>query len=71
MLFRKKPECRTYDKAQQRPLIRSSICTGEQVAGFLDVHTGSFAEVMVIRGEADLEVFRAQYGISGEIGKIY
>ena len=70
-LFKKKIEKKSYDKERQKPAIKCSICTGEQVAGFLDVHTGSFAEVMVIRGEADLEVFRAQYGISGEIGKIY
>ena len=53
------------------PLIRCSICTGEQVAGFRDPDTGRFEEVMLIRSPEDLEQFRTRYGITGEIGKIY
>lgn len=60
-----------YDKRRQRPVLRCSICTGEQVAGFQDIHTGSFEEVMLIKGAADLELFRSQYGITEEIAKIY
>lgn len=52
------------------PVIRCSICTGEQVAGFRR-EDGRFEEVMLLRGPADLEAFRAQYGIQGEIEKIY
>lgn len=53
------------------PVIRCSICTGEQVAGFRDGETGRFEEVMLLRSPGDLEQFRQQYGISGEIEKIY
>ena len=53
------------------PVIRCSICTGEQVAGFRDGETGRFEEVMLLRTPEDLERFRQQYGISGEIEKIY
>ena len=53
------------------PVIRCSICTGEQVAGFRDVQTGRVEEVMLIRSPGDLEDFKAKYGISGEIEKIY
>lgn len=60
-----------YDPQSQRPVLRCSICTGEQVAGFVDIHTGEFEEAMLIRGTADLEAFRSQYGIAGEIGKVY
>lgn len=60
-----------YDRENKRPVLRCSICTGEQVAGFLDIHTGSFEEVMLIKGAADLETFRERYGIDGEIGKVY
>ncbi len=60
-----------YDKEKQQPALRCSICTGEQVAGFLDVHTGVFAEVMLIRNEADLELFKSRYEINGDIRKIY
>ena len=60
----------TFDPGQQKAVIRCSICTGEQVAGFQDVHTGKFEEVMLIRGEADLQHFKEQYGVE-EVTKIY
>lgn len=56
----------TYDKENQKPVIRASICTGEQVAGFKDVHTGKFTEVMLIRGSRDMDEFLEKYGISAE-----
>lgn len=59
-----------YDENRQKPVIRCSICTGEQVAGFQDVHTGKFEEVMLIRTDADLQLFKEQYGIE-KITKIY
>ena len=60
----------TYDPEKEKPVIRASICTGEQVAGFKDLATGKFHEVMLIRGEKDLKVFRDRYGIT-EISKEY
>jgi len=66
MLFRKRREKRTYDRENQKPVIRSSICTGERVAGFRDLHTGKFSEVMLIRGDRDLEEFRELYDICAE-----
>ena len=69
-MFGRKKQC-TDDKENQIPVIRCSICTGEQVAGFRDVHTGTFKEVTLIRSAADLEEFKKQYGITGEIEKIY
>ncbi len=71
MFFKKKIEKKYYGKETQKPVIKASICNGEQVAGFQDIHTGSFEEVMLIRNENDLRLFREQYGISGEIEKIY
>ena len=72
MLFGKKKQVRGgYDEAEKTPVIRCSICTGEQVAGFLRKDTGTFEEVMLIRGEEDLSAFREAYGITGEIKKIY
>ena len=69
--FKKKLQKKTYDKVNQKPVIKCSICNGEQVAGFQNVHTGVFEEVMLIRGDADLALFREQYNIEGMIGKIY
>ena len=54
----------TYDNENQKPVIRCSICTGEQVAGFKDVHTGKFTDIMLIRDEKDLEEFKAMYKIT-------
>ena len=64
-IFKAKEKKRlTYDRETQKPVIRCSICTGEQVAGFKDIHTGKFDEVMLIRGEKDLEMFCRMYGVA-------
>lgn len=61
---------KTYDKENSRPVLKCSICNGEQVAGFKDIHTGKFEEIMLIRDQKDLELFMKQYGIQ-EITKEY
>lgn len=71
MFFKKKSQIRSYDKENKTPVIKASICNGEQVAGFKDVHTGAFEEIMLIRGPKDLAEFKETYGIIGEIEKIY
>lgn len=68
---RKKLEIKTYDKTVKVPVIKASICTGEQVAGFKDIHTGSFEEVMLLKSAGDLEQFKSMYQIEGAIEKIY
>ena len=45
------------------PVIRSSICTGEQVAGFKDLATGKFQELMLIRDQRDLQDFLRRYQV--------
>ena len=57
-LFKKKSIVKSYDKENKRPVIKASICNGEQVAGFKDIHTGKIEEVMLIRSQADLENFK-------------
>ena len=71
MLFKKKAIKKTYDKQNQRPVIKASICNGEQVAGFQNVHTGAFEEVMLIRSHEDLNEFMSMFGIEEKIEKIY
>ena len=73
MIFhrRKKTTAKTYDRAAQEPVIRASICNGEQVAGFRDIKTGRFEEVMLIRTPSDVDAFKAEYGIEGDIKKEY
>ncbi|MBO4697715.1 MAG: aspartate dehydrogenase [Lachnospiraceae bacterium] len=47
-----------YDPETQYAVIRSSICTGERVAGFKNRKNGQFTEVMVIRTPEDEERFK-------------
>ena len=70
-LFKKKTIVKTYDKDNKKPVIKASICNGEQVAGFKDVHTGKIEEVMLIKSPADLDTFMKIYGIDEEIAKEY
>ena len=63
-MFKRKQMKESYDRENQRPVIRSSICTGEKVAGFKDIHTGKFTEVMVIRDNRDMDEFTAKYDIA-------
>ena len=70
-LFHKKSHTHTYDKVTQKPVIKASICNGEQVAGFKDIRTGKMEEIMLIKNAADLEKFKSMYGIEGEITKEY
>lgn len=70
-LFHKKSPTPTYDKETQKPVIKASICNGEQVAGFKDIRTGKMEEIMLIKNAADLEKFKSMYGIEGEITKEY
>ena len=39
-LFKKNIVTKTYDKENKKPVIKASICNGEQVAGFKNIHTG-------------------------------
>ena len=65
MFGRKVKKC-SYDRENLRPVIRSSICTGERVAGFKNVHTGKFTEVMLLRNDRDLAEFLYIYDLSEE-----
>ena len=70
-LFKKKSVLQSYDKENKKPVIKASICSGEQVAGFKDIHTGKIEEVMLIKSSANLEKFKSMYGTDEEIAKEY
>lgn len=59
-MFKRKRITEPYDKENQRPTIRN----GEQIAGFKDLSTGKFTEIMVIRNQKDMKEFLLRYGIS-------
>ena len=65
MMFsrKKRQEISPYDKSGKIPVIRSSICTGEQVAGFKDTVSGKFEELMLIRDGRDLSEFLSRYQV--------
>lgn len=60
---RKKQQVNPYNKEGKIPVIRSSICTGEQVAGFRDAASGKFEEIMLIRTDSDLRDFLRLYQV--------
>lgn len=73
MLFQKKKQEKEkleFDSQNQKPILKCSICNGEQVAGFKDMRTGKFHEVMFVRSQKDLQEFMDRYGLS-DVAKEY
>ena len=60
---RKKQEAPPYDRTGKIPVIRASICTGEQVAGFKDPVSGKFEELMLLRSDRDFQEFLRRYQV--------
>lgn len=56
-------EAEPFNPEEQYAVIRSSICTGEKVAGFKSKRDGRFTEVALIRSQKDIEKFKAEYMI--------
>lgn len=48
----------------KKAVLKCSICNGEQVAGFKDLDTGHFDEIMLIRNAADLDSFMEMYDVA-------
>ena len=69
-MFGKKRVVKQYDKENKKPVLRCSICTGEQVAGFKDINTGHFEEVMLVRSDKDLNTFKELYDLK-DVSKEY
>ena len=66
MFGRRKNAVPAFDRTGKVPVVRASICTGEKVAGYRDVETGKFVEVMLIRSDTDLGQFLSEYGFQKE-----
>lgn len=56
-------DTKTFDSEKEYAVIRSSICTGEKVAGFKNKTDGSFKEVMLIRSKKDEQEFKKTYNV--------
>ena len=74
-LFRREkhtPSLPSFPLADYEPVIRSSICTGEQVACMRERATGKLHEIMLLRTDEDLALFCRGYGLKAEeIRKVY
>ena len=62
--FQKKEQKEGYNRKKKKPVIRSRGRDDEQVAGFVDLKTGEFTEVMRIRDSRDMDEFLTKYDIS-------
>ena len=70
-LKEKRIEKKSYDRENMKPILHASICTGETVAGFKNRRTGKFEEVMLIKSEADKELFKEIYDITDDLPTEY
>lgn len=70
-LKKKRIEKKSYDRENMKPILHASICTGETVAGFKNRQTGKFEEVMLIKSEADKELFKEIYDITDDLPTEY
>ena len=70
-MFKKKQKKIEYDTTNKKAVLKCSICNGEQVAGFKDIHTGKIEDIMLVKTSADIEKFKEMYGIEGNIDKEY
>jgi len=61
-LFKKKNVKKSYDRECMKPVIRASICTGEQVAGFKDMQTGKLEEMIKVFPSEEVETEVVQLG---------
>lgn len=62
-MFGRKPKKIEFDKENQIAVIKCSICTSEKTAGFKNIKTGEFCEVMLIRNNKDLQKFMEMYDL--------
>lgn len=72
-IFRKKKqEYPAMPEGDYEPVLRCSICTGEQTLCARDIHTGKLLDLMLIRNPAEIEGFCEANGLNkDDIEKIY
>lgn len=69
---KKKKNLPAIDLEQYEPVLRCSICSGEQVLCTRDRKSGAVHELMLIRSGAELEEVCSANGIdAGSVRKIY
>ena len=53
-----------FDREDWKPVICRNIISGKQMAGFMEICTGEFMEVMPIYNNKDMDMFLESYDIS-------
>ena len=72
LFHRRDPAPSPYPPEEYEPVLRCSVCTGEQTACMREKATGKLREVQLIRSPRDLEDFCRTYGVKREdIRKVY
>lgn len=72
LFHRHAPEPPLFPPEEFEPVLRCSVCTGEQTACMRERATGKLREVQLIRSPRDLEDFCRIYGVKREdIRKVY
>ncbi len=69
---KKKAEYQKMPEGDYVPVLRCSICTGEQTLCAREAKTGKLLELMLIRSPKELEGFCSENGLdAAEIEKVY
>lgn len=58
-----KEDAPSYNPVLEKPIVKSSICTGEKTAGFKDIKTGKYRDVVAIKSDTDLREFMKKYNL--------
>lgn len=61
-IYRKRGE--GYDRNTMKPVVKNNLQNGEQTAGFKNLQTGEFLELMKIQDSKDMDQFLETYEIS-------
>ncbi|MBQ6780998.1 MAG: hypothetical protein IJP62_07160 [Treponema sp.] len=62
--LRKQPQFPPCDSTRQEPVLRCSICTGEETACLQDKTTGKLQEICLIQNKAELAAFMRAYSLT-------
>ena len=64
VMWKKKVPTATYDAERFQPAVKTSICTGERVAGLIEKDTRKFHDIRLIRSDKELAAFCREYGVT-------
>ena len=65
-MWKKHVQTVSYDRERYQPAVKTSICTGERVAGLIELETRKFRDICLIRSDRELASFCREYGVTEE-----